>query len=251
MSRRCVLRVIFIAGLLLSLEDGAIAQGGPGSSGGSPPPPGMPPPPPGAPPLPGGELRELPRAELVGSGVRIGGVLVDPVKREVTVPCELNMREGLLEYALVGETGKRYESLLMTRVEPYDIQVALLLLGLKGGRPLEAQGDPRKPEGDPVRLWVQWQEGAEIKNVRIETLIRNSKLDKEMAETNWVFTGSRMREGAFMAQIERSLIAIFHDPAAIVDNPLQEGGDDTLWFVNTGRTPPVGTAVTLKIQAVN
>ena len=246
MKKQRVLRAMFVAGLLLSLESGAFAQGGPG---GGQPPPEIPPPPPGPPPIPG-ELRELPRAELIGSGVRIGGVLVDPVKREATVPCELNMREGLLEYALVGDTGKRYESLLMTRVEPYDIQVALLLLGLKGGRPLEGQGDPRKPEGDPVRLWVQWQEGAEVKNLRIETLIRNGKLDKEMAETDWVFTGSRMREGVFAAQMERSLIAIFHDPAAIIDNPLPEGGDDTAWFVNTGRTPPVGTAVTLKIQAV-
>jgi len=249
MNSRCVHRVLVIAGLLLSLGNSAFAQSGVEPPGGPPPPLGMPAPPPGALPLPG-ELRELPRAELVGSGVRIGGVLVDPVKREVTVPCELNMREGLLEYALVGETGKRYESLLMTRVEPYDIQVALLLLGLKGGRPLEAQGDQRKPEGDPVRLLVQWQEGAEVRNQRLESLIRNTKLDKEMAETDWVFTGSRMREGAFMAQIERSLIAIFHDPAAIIDNPLAGGGDDTVWFVNTGRTPPVGTAVTLKIQAV-
>jgi hypothetical protein len=53
-----------------------------------------------------------------------------------------------------------------------------------------------------------------------------------------------------MAQIERSLVAIFHDPAAIIDNPLPEGGDDTIWFVNTEKVPVPGIKASITIEAV-
>ena len=39
----------------------------------------------------------------------------------------------MLEYLIVAETGKTHESLLSTKIAPYDIQVAMLLLGIAAG----------------------------------------------------------------------------------------------------------------------
>jgi len=228
----------------------AVPAGGPATSQlhPAPSPPGMP----GAPAVQEQPAArpEFPRTAIVegGSAVRIGDVTVDPKRREVSFPASVNMREGLLEYALVGDTGKRHESLLMSAVEPYHLQVALLLLGLSAGRPLEFQGDPRRPEGDGVRIVVHWEEAGAPKSARLESLILNKRSGTPMEDTDWVFTGSKVSNGVFLAQAERSMIAVFRDPVALIDNPLQEGADDTIWFVNTDRTPPVGTPVTVRIQ---
>ncbi|MDF1552340.1 MAG: YdjY domain-containing protein [Deferrisomatales bacterium] len=206
-------------------------------------------------PLPeGAAVLETPKAAAEAvidpntGGVRIGGVEIDPVAREVRFRGLVNMNEGLLEYALVGGQGKLHESLLRTEVAPYDLHVALLLLGLKGGGNLEFQGDPRPPEGDPVRVSVGWQGPQGTTTVRLEELILNQSTGKAMPRMDWVFTGSKLLDGVFMAQVERSFVAIFRDPFALIDNPAPAGADDTVWFANHAACPPPGTEVDIVIR---
>jgi hypothetical protein len=203
-------------------------------------------------PLPPDSYPQMPSAikMLENGNIRLGAVEVDPKARAIRFDGEFNMKEGGLEYAIVAHHGKLHESLLRTAISPYDLQVALVLLGMKSGRPLDYQGDPRAPEGDPVVISVEWQDGGKSNKARIEDLVVNMKNKKPMARMNWVFTGSKIVEGRLMAQIERSLVAIFHDPAAIIDNPLPEGGDDTMWFVNTDKVPVPGTKASITIEAV-
>jgi hypothetical protein len=170
-------------------------------------------------------------------------------EQKVEFPCAVNMGKGLLEYAIVGNSGKLHESLLRTHVEPYSLQIALLLLGLEGTtNPLAMQGDPRKPEGSPVTLWVQWKAGEQLNKVRIEEWIMNRQGGAAMEPTQWIFTGSVVANGIFLAQVERSIVAIFHDPVALIDNPLSEGGSDKIWFVNEEKVPAPGTDVTVIVQ---
>lgn len=203
-------------------------------------------------PLPPDSYPQAPSAIKVldNGNMRLGGVEVDPKARTVRFEGEFNMKEGGLEYAIVAYHGKLHESLLRTSISPYDLQVALVLLGLKSGRPLDYQGDPRSPEGDPVAISVEWQDGGKSNKTRIEELVMNMKDKKQMARMNWIYTGSRIREGRLMAQIERSLVAIFHDPAAIIDNPMPDGGDDKIWFVNSEKVPVPGTKASITIEAV-
>ncbi len=72
---------------------------------------------------------------------------------------------------------------------------------------------------------------------------------KPMAPGDFIFTGSVIRNGVFMAQVEKSIIAIYHDPVAMIDNPAPEGGSDELWYVNPQAVPPAGTDVVVSIQA--
>jgi hypothetical protein len=67
----------------------------------------------------------------LGKGAyEIGEVRLDETRRTVSFPAVVNLDEGLLEYALVSEGGKIHESLLVTRVEPYQIHLAATLLGI-------------------------------------------------------------------------------------------------------------------------
>lgn len=217
-----------------------------------PPPPAQPgaptPWPPAAPtPEPPGNA-PAPALEYVAPGVfAIGQCKIIKAESKVEFPAAINMREGLLEYLLVGSTGKLHESLLRTEVTPYALQVALLLSGLEGSlNHLEAQGENKLPEGDPIDINVRWQDNGKDRSARIEDFVLKGK--DPVGQVPWVFTGSFLRDGVFAAQVEKSFIAVYHDPVALIDHRLAEGASDMAWFVNGDTTPAVGTPVTVSIS---
>ncbi len=181
---------------------------------------------------------------------KIGAVVVDKNKKEMYVPGSVNMQTGLVEYlACHAEVGKLHESVLKFEAKPSDLQVALLLLGFKPKNNLKYQGDPTIPEGDRLEIWVEWKlPDKSTKRVRAEELVCDPEKKKTMDKTYWVFTGSQIIDGQFMADIEGSLIATFRDPAAIINNPLPSGADDTRYVSNEKLLPSQGTEVVLIIK---
>lgn len=201
---------------------------------------------------PASQEREVkaPPIKMLAPGVfEMGGVRILKKKEQVIFPASVNMSKGLLEYLIVGGAGKLHESLLKTDIEPYSLQIALLMLGLEGTPdPLREQGDPGTPQGDPVTICVQWKQDGRMKQAPIESWVVNRNEKGPLGPVNWVFTGSIISEGVFMAQVEKSIVAVFHDPAAMIDNPLPDGASDEVWFVNEKVVPPVGTEVLVIIQ---
>jgi hypothetical protein len=186
--------------------------------------------------------------------VRIGKALVDTQARTITCPAEINMDSGSVEYLAVAPRGKTHESLLLVDVQPLHLQLALLVLGLEPKNVLRAQGDRAVPQGAPVEIRVRWRTATgKTQEARAETLLAEmdsrGNLRRAMPPHNWVFTGSRIVKEGFEADLEKSLVAIWHDPAAILDNPLPEGGNND-WVVNSARVPKRGTTVEFIIRAV-
>lgn len=196
---------------------------------------------------------EVPLIRKMSEGVfLLGDITINKLKGTVTVKGEVNMDEGLVEYFVVGPRGKLHESVFKLHVDPYHIQIALLLIGLEpGNKPLSYQGAPETPKGDPVEIWVTWHT-SDKKEVmyRAEDCLYNKKMQKTMEHTHWVFTGSQIIDGRFMAGVEHSIAATYHDPFAILDHPLSTGADDTLYFVNTDVVPPKGTSVSFIIKSL-
>lgn len=202
-----------------------------------PPPPGTP----GGPPLP--TEKDAP-VEKLGPGLfKIGAVVVNQKTGTTTVPGRVNMQEGLIELLACGPRGKRHESVLVIEANPYHLQLGLLLLGMEQGGNLEYQGDPHTPEGDPVDILVRWTGPKGRVEVRGEEMVFNQPKNRPMDRTHWVFTGSKVVDGNFMAAMEQSIVTTYHDPFTIIDNPLPEGGDDTVYYVNGKVVPPVDTPV--------
>lgn len=221
------------------------------------PPPAMPPgPPPGMPPgmapgppapMGGPQAGTPPALKYVAPGVfEIGMCKITKAAAKVEFPAAVNMKEGMLEYLLVGNSGKLHESLLRTDVEPYALQIALLLTGLEGSlAPLGFQGENKLPEGDSVDITLKWQENGKDKTARIEELILQG--NKPVEAIPWVFTGSMVNDGVFAAQSEKSIIAVFHDPVAMFDHRLASGASDEVWTVNPQAAPAPGTPLTVTI----
>ena len=193
-----------------------------------------------------------PQVERITENVyRIGAVIVDTRARTVTCKGVVNMDEGAIEYLAVAPHGKTHESLLRIDVRPLHLQVALLMLDMEPKNVLKFQGDPATPQGAPIEIRVRWRDrkGAE-QEVRAEELMLEMPAKRPMPPNRWVFTGSRVVKEGFEADLEKSLVAVYHDPAAILDNPLP-GGATNSYIVNTKRVPKRGTSVDFVLKALS
>lgn len=182
-----------------------------------------------------------------GRLLRQGTVQVDPELRCVVVTGYLNMVEGPIELLACGPGGKVHESVLVLEVNPVDLQAALLLIGLKSGPPMKELG-VGPPQGDRVRVWVQWEQDGRRVVLPLEQLAYDWRAQRALRTDGWVFTGSMFLDGKFKALAEESLIVSYWDPWAIlnVNSPL--GADDESLSVNRDVVPPLHTPITLLIQ---
>lgn len=197
-------------------------------------------------------FRVSPPEKIAPGQYRIGGININKADKTLSFPAFVNMEKGLLEYLLVRNAGKTHESLLRTAVEPYNLQVASLLLGLEGtSAPLTFQGSPEIPKGDPVEITIQFdgKDGRKV-TVKPEEWIMQvvDGVKKDVPPVRWVFSGSVVYNGRFAAQVDGSMVSVFHDPVAMIDNASPGGENDKIWFVKEGAVPPIGTPVTITIK---
>jgi hypothetical protein len=183
----------------------------------------------------------------VSSGVfELGKVRIHKQNRTVEFPAVVNMKEGLAEYFLVSTRGKVHESVLRTDVEPYQIHVAMLLLGAKG-----AQTNfflPEKlPPGDSASIEVSWKGMFSTKRVAAEEFVFDRAKNRAMSKGPWTYNGSFQYEGMFMAQEGGSIISVIADPEALINNPRERREDDDNWIINSKALPAVETLVTVTI----
>lgn len=181
---------------------------------------------------------------------RLGKVMIDTKARTVTCSGVVNMDRGAIEYLAVAPGGKLHESLLRLDVRPLHLQLALLMVNLEPSNVLRYQGDATTPRGAPVRIRVSWRDDRGTQHdTPAEELTMQMPGEKSSGLHNWVFTGSRiLKEIGFEADAEKSLIAVWHDPAAIIDNPVPAGALNV--YAVGPRCPHTGTRVDVVISAV-
>ncbi len=193
-----------------------------------------------------------PLLEKLGEGVyRLGGITVDRKQRTIVFPAQVNMDSGMLEYLIVHRKGKTHESLLNTLIEPYNLQIAFLLLDFLGSEEkLGGQGSPDVPKGDAITVLIRNQAGERVEEIPAEHWLvhRMEQGDRNVPPMDWVYTGSMRVQQYFLAQETGSIAAIWHDPAALIDNASPGGESNRIWFVKQGTVPSVGTPVEVIIK---
>lgn len=178
----------------------------------------------------------------VGPGLyEIGKVKIDQNTRQVSFPSKVNLRDVLIEYAIVGKIGKLHESLLSTEVPPTHIHIAMLLLGTKNMRPKSEE--KRLPPGQPIDILIEWQNEGQSKNGRIEDWIIVEKNKEPISQGMWVYSGARIDNGYFTANTDESIVGIILDIDALANNPRTGNENDEIWFPNESKIPPLGTEV--------
>src|SRR5262249_29384586 len=134
-------------------------------------------------------------------------------------------------------------------VEPYQIHLALLLLGAKGAGTNAFPENPTQPlPGDKVGIELSWNADGKTKQVRAEECIYNQQTQSIMSKGPWVYNGSRLVEGAFIAQQIGSIVSLIEDPDALINNPRPGRDNDDIWEIKTEGLPPLHSAVNVTIK---
>ena len=180
---------------------------------------------------------------------QLDNIFIDVAKQEVMLPAAVNMKDGLVEVFLCARGGKVHESVFVAEVVPYYLQVALILIGLKDGHDDLYKSSKFRVKGDSVEIWVDWKTAGVTHSYRAEELIWNMTADTTMRKTSWVFTGSWVEQGRFIADDVKSLVTTYNDRAAIIDNPLTTGQNDEVYRANKKVLPTKETAVRITIKA--
>ena len=193
----------------------------------------------------------LPKAVIVdvAPGVkRVGAVTLDANKKQISLPVAINMNDGPLEYLVVTGKGKTHESLLVTHAEPFHIKVAMLLLNCKGSDGRLIPEDDEKPiPGEQVKVELHWKEEDQQKKSALEHFVQ--RVDKKkVTEGPFVFNGSRVFQGTFLAQRDGSIVSLITDNAALFNNPRLGRDDDEIWRPQPKGLPPLDSNGTLVIK---
>lgn len=193
----------------------------------------------------------------------LGAVRFNSATREVRLPCSVNMTEGVIEYALVAETGKTHESLLKTAVNPFDVQVALLLCHYEphAGELIKILSNPQpeqlalaerkmeRPGANRLKLGVEWKDkDGNSRSAALGDWIHNKREKKTLDIPHWIFNGADRGDGVFSAEIDGSFVSVHFDLIAIIGSPAKWSGSDDNWELETAKIPPVDWPVTLVIS---
>lgn len=199
--------------------------------------------------LEGQTATNTPVKQIAPNLFEIGSVQLDSKNKTVIIPSLVNLDEGQIEYLLVSKAGKLHESLLKTDAEPYHIQVAMLLLNARPTQQDSYFKNETEPiPGESVSIKLSWRQNGVEKIAPAEDLILNIIKKTQLKRGNWVFNGSRIIEGEFIAQRDRSIIAIKPDIDAIFNNPVSCKENENDWIVNTNIAPKINTPVNVIIE---
>ena len=72
-----------------------------------------------------------------------------------------------------------------------------------------------------------------------------------MIRGEWIYNGSRIVHGTFLAHRDGSIVAVIADPDALVNSPRPGRDDDEIWTANRALVPPVGTPVEVTVESVS
>jgi hypothetical protein len=200
------------------------------------------------------EVPEIARTNLplkrLGPGLfELGRVRFNKEERTVRFPAQINQTDGPIEYLIVTGYGKTHESLLRTAAEPYHIQLALLLLGGDSAGTNAFPNDATAPlPGEPVRIELNWRIDGKEKQAPAEQFVYNLQTKKMMSQGEWVYTGSRVVGGSFVAQQDGSIASIMLDPDAMINNPRPGRENDKIWQVLSNGLPAINSPVEVIIR---
>jgi hypothetical protein len=83
----------------------------------------------------------------------------------------------------------------------------------------------------------------------LEETARHVETRAPLARGSWIYNGSTMWEGKFVAETDGSIVAIIDDRDALMNNPRPGREHDEWWRVNEKIVPAKGTRVRITVRA--
>lgn len=183
-----------------------------------------------------GKIEPVEFERLPGGDVRVGDITLHRKSKELSFPARINQERGLLEVLIATPVGRLHESLIRTKASPFHLQTLLYLLGLKNGTRLPTE---EGEQGDLVNIDLEWtRENDTTVREPVERWVLDSRTGKPMKRIGWVFVGSSISEGVFLASATGNIALLYSIGDSILDIPDPAGSDDTIFDANPEKRKP-------------
>jgi len=183
---------------------------------------------------------------------------IDVAEKTITIPCTVNMNEGLIEVVMCRKEGKVHESLLVTNISPLEFQTALLLLGLDAVNEIPDDSTKIDPmsnflnietPGDSVLLFLAYISDGKTITLPIEDFIFDENSGKSLSPSTWLFRGaSTHKSGHVMVDPELTMIATYHDMHALMELNALSKYNDELFYASKAMNLKIGEPVNLIVK---
>ena len=199
-------------------------------------------------------VTKLPEIIKISDGIyQFGDILIDRKSNTIEIPAITNQISGLVEYGIVHEDGKIHESLFRTKIRPQILHTSLLLLKAK---PVASffenlwSDEPKVVNYDNYcfNIFVNWEMNGTKFNKTFEKLSINQNRKQSVEKKSFIFTGSRVIEGTFLAETSGSILAIYADDNAILNNSDYDSANDDVWIANKEEMPPLELPVMIRFH---
>jgi len=188
---------------------------------------------------------------LPDGNIAIGKVQISRMTNEISFPGNVEIREGDLEVLISTPTGRIHETLIVSKIDPYNLQLALFLIGAHNGTLYppnreELKDEKKKstlPQGSLIDIFIKLQNG---KIVPIEHWLLNKGRKKEKINTGWVFVGSNFDVvKKCLATEEGNIVNLWNLGNSILGNPTPSGETDDYFVSFTKNIPSSATNITV------
>lgn len=186
-------------------------------------------------------LSEAERKLMQGIGAKLdseGNIVLDLATisrkdKSISFPGVINIREGAIEVLVSGAQGRTHESLVISHLDPFKLQLALILAGYRNGPILENMPIPM---GSVFDVEIRCPDG---KTVNADDWLVNSNQNAPKAKDGYVFVGSNFQDGQCLASLEGNLINInSNDENTILNAKLNADNINDQYEVVTSKLPP-------------
>ena len=167
------------------------------------------------------------------------GLLADRGAQTVTIQARFTGvgANEAIEFFVVGpDSGKDYETLLLSAAKPSDVSRALKFIGLKPGKSVDYRENRVWPKGERVDLSFTWdtpgKDGGEVQSrtLRAEDMLIDTRTGKTLPVEGFMFVDSKTvdarepgQEQVYVADVSesRSIASNFNDSTTLLDVPWQ------------------------------
>ena len=194
---------------------------------------------------------------------KLGNITFDSAKGEIYFPATLEHNKVLIEYLLTNPQGKIHETLFISEISPFNLNVVMKLLGYKESKELlQVLDENYTPTGkfypateeekkkSRFSISATWTTDGKKVTHDVLSLLENANTQEPMPDSPWIYSGAYTINGNYKPNINGDIIAIFTDRSCIA-NYSGEGRDGTLWLPKQNVLPPLGTAVTITFTQTN
>jgi len=175
----------------------------------------------------------------------VGTIRVDLAKGTAEVPAKVVVVGAPLEYIIVSQWGKSYESMLSVAATVVELRLALTLLGYEGTMP-DASGKVAAPTaGDTVTAALR----IDGKEKPLSSFLIDRRAKKALAEAPWQVIGFRDNERTVALRTQELMTLVPRDYLAPLRIAIDVGnvyaGPDHGVVADPKKLPAVGSDVTL------